>query len=206
MNDSDIISSLRDAFADTHLRPTVGSVLARGQVLRRWRRIPALVLVAVAVSAGAVVAGAQINHMAPERTTTSLPTGPRSALAAWTVTEGSNDVIHVTVRQMGDIAGLQARLRADGVPAVVTSSLALPTSCSNWRHGRYDMGNVITDGTRTGLPQKNGTEFSIRTAIIPHGAILWLGLSQTGAPAGSPGPTGPTASGYMADTPACYNG
>jgi len=205
MNDSDTIISLREAFADAHLRTNVGSVLARGRVLRRRRYLPALAASAVASCALAVVAGAQLGGPEPG-TTTPLPTSPPAGLAAWTVTEGPKDVVGVTVRQMADVAGLQARLRADGVPVIVSGSLALPAGCSNWHHGRYDMENVITSATQSGLPTKSGIEFSIRSALIPPGAVLWIGLSQIGAPMGSPGPKGPVASGFMSDTVACYDG
>jgi hypothetical protein len=38
---------------------------------------------------------------------------------------------------------------------------------------------------------------------IPQGALLWLGLAQTGAPAGSSGPAGPMSVGLFDDTAAC---
>jgi hypothetical protein len=40
-------------------------------------------------------------------------------LAAWTVTKQTDGDIHVTIRDLRDAAGLQAALRADGVPAKV---------------------------------------------------------------------------------------
>jgi hypothetical protein len=50
-------------------------------------------------------------------------TRPTTAqLAAWTVDEPKPGNIVITVRQLHDPAGLQAKLRADGVPAVVTFS------------------------------------------------------------------------------------
>jgi hypothetical protein len=44
---------------------------------------------------------------------------PGAQLAAWTVVKQAGNV-YVTIRQFRDPAGLQARLRADGVPASVT--------------------------------------------------------------------------------------
>jgi hypothetical protein len=43
-------------------------------------------------------------------------------LTAWTVTKDPGGVIDVTIRELKDPAGLQARLRADGVPANVSFS------------------------------------------------------------------------------------
>jgi hypothetical protein len=42
-------------------------------------------------------------------------------LAAWTVAKQANGDIKVTVRQLSNPSGLQSTLRADGVPANVTS-------------------------------------------------------------------------------------
>jgi hypothetical protein len=43
-------------------------------------------------------------------------------LAAWTVTRQSDGTVSVTIRDMSDPAGLQSRLRADGVPASVNTA------------------------------------------------------------------------------------
>lgn len=43
----------------------------------------------------------------------------RARLAAWTVTRRADGTVHVALRQMRNPAGLQRRLRADGVPASV---------------------------------------------------------------------------------------
>jgi len=45
---------------------------------------------------------------------------PRAQLAAWTVARQADGSIQVTIRELRDPAGLQHRLRADGVPASVT--------------------------------------------------------------------------------------
>jgi hypothetical protein len=58
--------------------------------------------------------------------TASHPTGshpvsiPGVRLAAWTVTRQAGGIIKVTFREAADAAGLQATLRADGVPASVS--------------------------------------------------------------------------------------
>ena len=50
-------------------------------------------------------------------------------LAAWTVAKQANGDITVTVRQLRDPSGLQSTLRADGVPASVTSIASPDPSC-----------------------------------------------------------------------------
>ena len=46
----------------------------------------------------------------------------RAQLAAWTVTRQPDGAVSLTIRDMRDPAGLQRRLRADGVPASVNTA------------------------------------------------------------------------------------
>lgn len=125
-------------------------------------------------------------------------------LDAWTVTENRDGTVRVTIREMQDPSGLQAKLRADGVRVVVTASLAWPAACREWRGGNYTMGDrVLQNLNRTGLPTVNGTEFPIRPSAIPGAALLWLGVSQSGKPNGVAGPPGPLGSGYLTASRAC---
>jgi hypothetical protein len=81
---------------------------------------------------------------------------------------------------------------------VVTVSLAWPAACSEWRGGGYQMGDqVVQTEIRTGPPSADGTEFLIKPSAIPAGALLWVGLSQTGRPNGVDGPPGPMSFGYL---------
>lgn len=178
------------------------------------RRLP--LLAAATLAAGAAVAVAVIasaGQQAPrgEPAQNGTP-GPRlgpvpaasAKLAAWTVTENQDGTVKVTIREMDDPSGLQEKLQADGVRVVVTASLAPPAACHEWRAGNYRMGDrVLWDLNRTGLPSADGTEFFIRPSAIPAGALLWLGISQTGKPNGVVGPPGPMGAGYLQASQAC---
>ena len=99
------------------------------------------------------------------------------------MTENPDGTLKVTIREIEDPSGLQATLRADGARVVVSASLAWPAACSEWRGGDYRMGDqVVRTENRTGLPSADGTEFLIKPSAIPAGALLWVGLSQTGRP------------------------
>jgi hypothetical protein len=127
-----------------------------------------------------------------------------TTLTAWTVTENRDGTLEVTIREMEDPSGLQATLRADGARVVVTASLAWPAACSEWRGGNYQMGDhVVQTENRTGLPSADGTEFLIRPSDIPAGALLWIGLGQTGKPKGVYGPPGPMSFGYLTANEVC---
>jgi len=90
---------------------------------------------ALAVAAGAAVA-----------VTALVPAGrqPGAQLAAWTVVKQADGNIYVTIRQFRDPAGLQARLRADGVPASVTFTGQRNPACQPYPYRPGLMGKVVS--------------------------------------------------------------
>ena len=195
-----------------HEAPAVLGRQARPGSRTRRRLIWAAGLALAAGAAVAVAVTATAGQQAPAGKTAPVAasgSSPRPApvasttLTAWTVARNPNGTLKMTIREMADPSGLQATLRADGARVVVTASLAWPAACREWRDGNYRMGDVVQSGTRTGLPTADGTEFIIKPSAIPAGALLWVGLSQTGKPAGVVGPAGPTSFGYLTATGAC---
>jgi hypothetical protein len=129
MNDIDLSRLVRDAVRDTHMTVPESDITRRASTLRTRRRVA----VGGAASAG-LAALAVVALTAPAaHPVTSLNTTSR--LAAWTVTEHPDGVIDVTIRELKDPAGLQARLRADGVPASVTFSKANSSACRDYYAG-----------------------------------------------------------------------
>ena len=88
----------------------------------RWLR-PSRVAIAAAAAAAMVGAGLAGTALLPA----GHPAGAR--LAAYTVTKRANGSIEVTINELRDPAGLQATLRADGVPASVTFGDQQNPSC-----------------------------------------------------------------------------
>ena len=124
MNDNELITVVRESVADVHSASPVAQIIRRGRALRARRRLPGVVG-AVTVAAGTALA-----------VTTLLPSGHPGShsasvrLAAWTVAKQANGDIDVTINQLKDPAGLQATLRADGLPVTVSFSGPMPsTSC-----------------------------------------------------------------------------
>jgi hypothetical protein len=224
VNDLDLKAIVRDGLAAVRLEVPAEAVLARGQAIKTRRRsvlAGAAAVVAAAVAAGGLaVAGpgrpaaeasgqtgarSAVSRAAstqPQPRTQPQPSRP-ATVTAWTVTH-SGRWLRVTIRQLADLPGLQATLRADGARVVVTGSLAWPSACSPWRSANYQMGDVIRMQNVTGLPSRDGSEFYIDPAQIPAGALLFIGQSPVGKPPGVIGPPGPMASGYLTDTPACF--
>jgi hypothetical protein len=164
----------------------------------------AAVAVAVIASGGQPASGGKTAENATSGSSQRPAPAASTTLTAWTVTENGDGTLSVTIREMEDPSGLQATLRADGARVVVTASLAWPADCGEWRGGNYTMGDhVVQTENRTGLPSANGSEFRIRPSDIPAGALLWVGLSQTGKPRGVVGPPGPTSFGYLTASEAC---
>jgi hypothetical protein len=164
----------------------------------------AAVAVAVIASGGQPASGGRTAENATSGSSQRPTPAASTTLTAWTVTENRDGTLSVTIREMEDPSGLQATLRADRARVIVTASLAWPAGCSEWRGGNYTMGDqVVQTENRTGLPSANGTEFRIRPSDIPAGALLWVGLSQTGKPKGVVGTPGPMSFGYLTASEAC---
>jgi hypothetical protein len=160
MNDDQLMTAVRDSFADVRLDAPAEQAVRRGQVLRgRGRAYRTAGAIGVAALAGAAVL--VVNGVG--RTTVNIPviTGPPQALTApsgfgtprasavagasqgatlddWTVTKGPDGAINVTVRQLENAAGLQSALRADGIPVQVafqpgelSDTPPLPADCAD---------------------------------------------------------------------------
>lgn len=122
MNDSDLMTVVRESFADVRSATAADQIISRGRVVRARRRIPRLAG-ALAVAGGAALAAAMLvpgGHQAGQ---------PGVQLAAWTVTRQADGTIRVTIRELRDPAGLQSKLRADGIPASVTLAGQENPSC-----------------------------------------------------------------------------
>lgn len=137
MNDDELITTVKESFTGVHSATPVEQIIGRSRGLRARRQIPRLTsaLVVVAVGAAAVITLLPASHQASHRVNSIGP----AQLAAWTVQRDPGGTIKVTIRELRNAAGLQARLRADGVPANVvflhhsftptTSNSAIPRSC-----------------------------------------------------------------------------
>lgn len=113
MNDNDLMTVVRESFAGVRTITAVDQIVSRGRVVRARRRIPRLAG-ALAVAGGAALAATMLlpgSHQGGQ---------PGVQLAAWTVSRQADGTIRVTIRELRDPAGLQSKLRADGIPASVT--------------------------------------------------------------------------------------
>jgi hypothetical protein len=127
MNDDELITRMKEPLSDVHMTTPLDEVVRHGRSVRARRRRLRGLTGAVALAGGSIAAVALL-----------VPGGypAKAQLAAWTVTRDPDGGITVTVNQMKDPAGLQATLRADGIPARVTFdplrwlTQPLPTGCT----------------------------------------------------------------------------
>jgi hypothetical protein len=133
--------------------------------VRARRRVPGVAgaLGVAAAAAFAVSVALPASHPASE---------PRAQLAAWTVARQADGSIQVTIRELRDPAGLQRRLRADGVPATVAFTSQQNPACQGYPGGgsqsqrRNLLSSVVTPAGGGGMV--------IHPAALPSGAGLQI--------------------------------
>jgi hypothetical protein len=173
----DVTSELQQLAEDAarQARPLAAAeVIRRGD--RRHRRSVTRLSVG-GLSAAGVVAAVIIGviALAPASRPASHPA--HAELAAWTVVRQVDGTIFVKIRELRDPAGLQATLRADGVPASVVFYPGRPAEQSAWSFvhfknnpcqeysgGEGQAQNVVTgqDALQVG--------FTVHPSAIPSGA------------------------------------
>ena len=158
MNDDELITTVRESLTGVHSTTPVEQIVSHSRALRARRRIPGLVA-ALAVAAGAVVA--VITLLPASRQASNQP----RVLAAWTVVKQADGTVSVTIRELHDPAGLERRLRADGVPASVTFFGQLPRSCQ-----RYPVGTARINGVFTVRHAGRFPVMVIHPSALPRGA------------------------------------
>ena len=205
MNDDQLMTAVRDSFADVRLDVPVEETARRGRALRgRGRAYRGAGVAAVAAIAGlTAVAVTGLGRATVPATASPRPSASASAgagaggttLDAWTVTKGPGGVIGVTVRQLEDAAGLQAALRADGIPIRVafqaglpTDSPPLPAGCAN--ASMSDEANANLQAKILGYPvapvtglapgpvNGPGIAITIHQRLIPRGVGIYLAVQS----------------------------
>ena len=190
MNDTELLTAVSESFAGVRTATGAEQIVSRGRALRARRRI-SRVAGAVAAAAGTAFALAAL-----------LPIGPApgqlsgAQLAAWTVTRQADGAIQVTIRELRDPAGLQRTLRADGVPASVTTIAQANPACRPYPAGPALRARVFSQTfefvrpsapPQPGVPPQSGLVLIllIHPAALPAGTGVQISASFT--------PVSPTA-------------
>lgn len=180
MNDEQVLTAVRRSLiaetgdlAGMDMGRPAEQVMARGQVLRRrvlrLQRASALAG-ALAVAALAVTVLLPGSHQ------------PGVRLAAWTVAEQPGGTISVTIRELQNPAGLQSKLRADGVPASVTFIGQQNPSCQTYPASLALISEVFPS---QGPPPGPSGVIVINPSALPAGTGVYLDATQLPQPAGA---------------------
>lgn len=173
MDDNDLLASVREDFSGVRMDTPAEAILADGASLRRRRRRR----LAYGSGATALAAAAAISGVTLTSGAASAGGTHDARLTAWTVQKQHNGTIDVTVRDLRNLAGLEQKLKADGVPAEVISGKRYPAACVDYKAMKEDMASVITFTTRPGVPGEYA--FVIHPAAIPSGTRLLLVTAGT---------------------------
>jgi hypothetical protein len=176
----DRLAEVRDSLAKAHPSIPASEIVARARRRRVRRRVIAGMTGVLALGAGAAVAVAALpaSHPASHQ--------PRVQLAAWTVVQQPGGIIQVTISELRDPAGLQATLRADGVPASVSFGNGQQTACLPYPGGGFTTSanpaliNSVFPPNPAPVPG-----VSIRPSALPSGTgvlLAFLQRSQPGVP------------------------
>lgn len=185
MNDSDAVDVVRhslatatDALAGVHVNTPLDAIVRNGRARRRRHRLAGLTG-AMAVTAGialAVTALASSGHPASQSGhSASHPLIAR--LAAWTVARQADGDIKITIRELSDPSGLQSTLRADGVPANVSSSTQPDPSCQPYPRTQALITSIYHAQKGAG---SGNTVLVIHPSALPSGAGVQIGASAGG--------------------------
>lgn len=169
----DCLAEVRDSLGDAHPSIPASEIIARARRRRvRHRLIPGMTGV-LALAAGAAVALTVLpaSHPASHQ--------PGLQLAAWTVVKQPGGNIKVAIRELRDPAGLQRRLRTDGIPATVSFFDQRNPACRPWPGAgvtgmHTPAGNTLFSEVFPGHPGAPAGVIVIRPSALPNGGGVQL--------------------------------
>lgn len=168
----DSLTAARDSLTEVRMTTPLDTIVGHGRARRRRHRLTGLAGAAV-VAVGTVLAVMALlpaSHPASHQ--------PRVQLAAWTVVQQPGGIIHVTIRELRDPAGLQAALRADGVPASVSFGNGQQTACRSYPDGGF-MTSANPVLINSVFP---GPGLNVRPSALPSGTGVLLAFLQRSNP------------------------
>jgi hypothetical protein len=169
MNDDELLTRVREQRTKIAMTVPVEQIIRRGRVLRTRRRASGVAILATATFAAIALLAS--NH----------PSRQGIELTAWTVVKHTNGTVGVTIRELRDPAGLQRKLRADGVPASVIfgdQPNVQPNPCQSYGHPDL-LSKVVTPSTAPGQPQGVAIVMVIHPSALPSTAGVQIITNQT---------------------------
>jgi hypothetical protein len=171
----DSLTTAKDSLAGLYMDTPPDAIARNGRARRRWHRLTGLTgaMAVIAGTALAVIALAPSGHPASQSGhPASHP--PTAQLAAWTVAKQANGDIKVTIHQLSNPSGLQSTLRADGVPASVTSLGQHTPLCRPYPMTQAVFKNIYQVQNAAG---SGNTVLIIHPSALPSGAGVQIGAA-----------------------------
>jgi hypothetical protein len=180
-------------YDDARLSVMLDRVRRRGQMLGRRQRLGRWISAFSALVVAAGLGGLALAVTAPAVPGHPAASQPPARLAAWTVVRHADGTVFVTIREFRDPAGLQRKLRANGVPASVIFypgklQRHMPlrklfhvkhNSCQQYRGGQGQLQKVVPP-QRPASSLRDLTIF-IHPSALPSGAgIQFITASNIG--------------------------
>jgi hypothetical protein len=170
VNDNEVLSTLRNYFAEVHLDTPVDTLIAAGRSRHRQRVLTGLAATAAVAVAGLTFAMTGTNHSAGETSTARAsvvaPVGVHIKLAGFTVDTVANGSVSMTLTKamMVNATDLQHALTKAGVTAKVITSGPL---CEG--PDLPALGKVLT---ATPKNADGGVSLLINPRAMPTGTVL----------------------------------
>jgi hypothetical protein len=166
MNDDELATAVKASVTHVHMTIPAEQIISRSRAIRNRHRIPGLAAVMVVVAAAVLaVTGLLPGHSAtPQRFI---------HLTAWTVVKHADGTVYVRINQLRDPAGLQRKLRADGVPASVVfgNPPNVQQKPCQWYHGNVrGLLPKVVPSIPPGQPSGHAIVLAIRPSALPAGA------------------------------------
>jgi hypothetical protein len=168
MNDDELLTRVREQRTRIAMSVPVEQIIRRGRVVRARRQASGLAILAAAMFAA--IALLPSSHPASR-------SGQGIQLAAWKVVKHTDGTVGVTIRELRDPAGLQRRLRADGVPASVIFG-DQPNPCQSYGHPEL-LAKVVTPSTAPGQPQGVAIVMVIHPSALPSAVGVQIITNHT---------------------------
>ena len=168
MNDEELLTMVKNSFAEVRADTPLTTIEGHGRAVRAKRRRG--LTGAVTIAAAAVAVAVALTQQPGARPV------PGAQLAAWTVTEKPAGIVEVMIHELKDPAGLQRKLRADGVPAFVRFNNQNPPDCLYYPGSPAQfqkLSNRIFPNPSNAQVADN-VALVIDTAAIPKGVGLWI--------------------------------
>jgi hypothetical protein len=179
MNDDELTTAVMTTVADVHMTTPTEHIVRRSRVIRTRRRIPGLAAAMAAATAAVLAVTALLpgHHSASHQ--------PGIQLTAWTVVKRADGTVYVRINQLRNPAGLQRKLRADGVPASVifgNPAGGQPGPCQSYGGDPELLSKVVTPSMAPGQPRGHAIVMTIHPSALPTGAGVQIitNLSNVG--------------------------